>query len=175
MSLKYIKSGGIKIYNSLLPAVGGGLPPVNTGGGGTIVPYSGGPSPIESIGAASVALGLMQWMDSVNIPNPYTFVKDPIMYGFTKPSDENKAAGYQNHWDKTFRTLGNGSFELNDILAFPVNWGVFLIDKIAEKAINKNKKKDPNNTNNNNNNEGSNGNNNNGNNNNNNGGPPYAR
>lgn len=181
MSMKYVKSGGIAVFNSNLPVIGGGNPivpggggPPTISGGGEIIPFSNNPTPAQSAGMASIALGLMQWMDSINIPNPYSFVKNPIMYGFTEPNDKEKAKGYQDKWNKQFNTLGNGKFDLNDILAFPVNWGVFLIDKAIDKAVEKsNKKKGNNNSNNGNGN--SNDDNNSSGNNNNGGGQPYAR
>lgn len=96
-------------------------------------PLKSGPSFGSVVGNGSLALGISEILSSANIANPVDFIEGK----FANFTDNAKA---QTVYDSQFRTLGNGKFEINDILAFPVNLGNNIRESVVSKITGKPKR-----------------------------------
>lgn len=96
-------------------------------------PLKSGPNFGKVIGNGSLALGISEILSSANIANPIDYIEGK----FSNFTDNTRA---QEVYDSQFRTLGNGKLELNDILAFPVNFSGRIAENIKSKITGKPKR-----------------------------------
>lgn len=121
----FVRSNGLRLSGSNLPVPAGGGSVVPKGDTEVVVaePLSTNKGNGSIGGKFSVAIGLSEILSQWNLPNPVDYFKG-IWGSFNDRED------LANKFNSQFRTLGNGQFDINDVLAFPVNWGIWLQDHV---------------------------------------------